>query len=174
MTRRDEYMESMLRDLGSVYYQTLQGNASANDVARAVQAVRSHQAMAEQAPPGGPDPAQVPAPRHGRWRVRDVMSTDVITVDKNAPYKEIAKLLAENDLTAVPVLSSGGHVLGIVSEADVLRKEERSFSRVSVGLPRRTHHEREQAEAMIASELMTSPAITIHPDAPLGADRKSV
>ena len=138
MSRREEYMESMLRDLGSVYYQTLQGKASANDVARAVETLRSHQAMTDQGRPGGQGTGQVPAPRHGRWRVQDVMSTDVITVDKNAPYKEVARLLAENNLTAVPVLSGGGHVLGMVSEADVLRKEERSFSRVSVGLPRRT------------------------------------
>ena len=108
-------------------------------------------------------------PRTGRWRVIDVMATDVITADKNMPYKQVARLLADNDLTSVPVLSGGGRVLGVVSEADILRREERSFSRLGAGLPRRTHREREQAEALTASGLMTSPAITIHPDAPLGA-----
>ena len=107
--------------------------------------------------------------RTGRWRIVDVMATDVITVNKNMPYKQVARLLAENDLSSVPVLSGGGRVLGVVSEADVLRREERSFSRLGAGLPRRTHREREQAEALTASELMTTPAITIHPDAPLGA-----
>jgi CBS domain-containing protein len=110
-----------------------------------------------------------PAPRGGRHRVSDVMATDVITVDKNMPYKQVARLLAEHDLSSVPVLSGGGRVLGMISEADVLRKEERSFSRLAAGLPRRTHHEREQAKALTADGLMTSPAITIHPDAPLGA-----
>ncbi|HUZ51432.1 MAG TPA: CBS domain-containing protein [Streptosporangiaceae bacterium] len=105
----------------------------------------------------------------GRWRVIDVMATDVVTADKNMPYKQVARLLAENDLSAIPVLSGGGRVLGVVSEADVLRREERSFSRLGAGLPRRTHREREQAEALTASQLMTAPAITIHPDAPLGA-----
>jgi CBS domain-containing protein len=104
-----------------------------------------------------------------RWRVADVMATDVITVDKHAPYKHVARLLAENGLTSVPVLSGGGRVLGVISEADLLRKEERAFGRVSAGLPRRTHRERDQAEALTAARLMTSPAITIHPDAPLGA-----
>jgi CBS-domain-containing membrane protein len=107
--------------------------------------------------------------RTGRWRVIDVMATDVITADKNMPYKQVARLLADNDLSSVPVLSGGGRVLGVVSEADVLRREERSFSRLGAGLPRRTHRERAQAEALTASELMTAPAITIHPDAPLGA-----
>jgi CBS-domain-containing membrane protein len=57
----------------------------------------------------------------------------------------------------------------MVSEADVLRKQERAFRRLGTGLPRRTRHQRDQAEARTAGSLMTSPAITIHPDAPLGA-----
>lgn len=105
----------------------------------------------------------------GRWRVTDVMATDVITVDRHMPFKHVARLLAENELSSVPVLSGGGRVLGMISEADLLRKEERSFGRLSAGLPRRTHREREQAGALTAASLMTSPAITIHPDAPLGA-----
>jgi CBS domain-containing protein len=105
----------------------------------------------------------------GRWRVSDVMATEVITVDRQMPCKQVVRLLADNDLSAIPVVSGGGRVLGMVSEADVLRREERSFSRLLAGLPRRRHRERKQAEALTAAELMTKPAITIHPDAPLGA-----
>jgi CBS domain-containing protein len=93
----------------------------------------------------------------------------MITFDKHAPYKAVVRVLAENGLASVPVLSGGGRVLGVISEADLLRKEERAFGRLSAGLPRRTHRERDQAEALTAARLMTSPAITIHPDAPLGA-----
>lgn len=173
MSRNEEYMESMLRDLGSVYYQTLRGQASQADVARAVESVRSHEVASRAvisreagSREAGPKAA---VPRQGRWRVADVMATDVITIDKNMPYKQVARLLAENELTALPVTSGGGHVLGVVSEADVLRKEERAFSRLGSGLPRRTHRERKQAAAVTAGTLMTAPAITIHPDAPLGA-----
>ncbi|MHB1433060.1 MAG: CBS domain-containing protein [Streptosporangiaceae bacterium] len=170
MNRRDEYLDSMLRDLGSVYYQTLQGEATASDVARLVETVRQHQvgqhpAPADEAAAGEPDGRPV----RGRWRVIDVMATDVVTVDRATPYKQVARMLAEHDVSALPVLSGGGRVLGMVSEADVLRKEERSFGRLGAGLPRRTHHEKEQAAALTAGELMTSPAVTIHPDAPLGA-----
>ncbi|HEX9064009.1 MAG TPA: CBS domain-containing protein [Streptosporangiaceae bacterium] len=97
------------------------------------------------------------------------MTTEVITVRKYMPYKDVARVLAEHDLTSVPVVSGGGRVLGMVSEADVLRREERAFGRLGAGLPRRTHHEREQAQALTVGTLMTAPAITIHPDAPLGA-----
>ena len=148
MNRRDEYLESMLRDLGSVYYQTLQGQASASDVARIVEAVRQHESANAAARPdadrvlGGirqPGPAEAEGgnepPRHDRWRVIDVMRTEVITIDKTMPYKQIVRLLAGKGLTSVPVVSGGGRVLGMVSEADVLRREERSFSRIGVGCP---------------------------------------
>jgi CBS domain-containing protein len=163
MSRREEYLESMLRDLGSVYYQTLQGEASEADVAKAVESVRAHHADR------AAGEARTAPPQRGKWRVSDVMRRDVVWIDKNTPVKQVARLLVEEDVSAVPVLSGGGRVLGMVSEADVLRRNERSFRRLGAGLRRRTHHERQQAQAVTAGELMNSPAITIHPDAPLGA-----
>ena len=69
----------------------------------------------------------------------------------------------------MPVVTDDGRVIGMVSEADVLRKQERDFPRFAAGLPRRTRRERARTRARCAAELMSSPAITIHPDAPLGA-----
>jgi CBS-domain-containing membrane protein len=97
------------------------------------------------------------------------MTTDVVTVDKTTSYKQIARIMTEHKVNAVPVLTKDHHVAGMVSEADILRKEERNFGRLGTGLPRRTRRERAQAEARTAAELMTAPAITIHPDAPVGA-----
>jgi CBS domain-containing protein len=37
-------------------------------------------------------------------RVRDVMTTDVCTVDQEAPFKQVAELLAERKVSALPVL----------------------------------------------------------------------
>jgi len=169
MSRQDEYLQSMLTDLGSVYYQTLQGEASEADVAKAAEAVRSHRASTQGAPSAGAVGAPAPMPRRGKWRVSDVMTRDVISIDKTMAYKQVARLLVERDLSAIPVVSGGGRVLGMVSEADVLRKSEMSFGRIGSGLRRRTHHERGQAEALSAAQLMSSPAVTIYPDAPLGA-----
>lgn len=67
------------------------------------------------------------------------------------------------------MLTNNGYVADIVSEADVLRKRERSFRRLGTGLPRLTRREREQADARTAAELMTTPSIMIHPYAPVGA-----
>jgi CBS domain-containing protein len=166
MTRRDTHLDAMLRNLGAAYYQTTQGKARAEDVSRALESVAEEDRRL-----GGGEPAPHPAGRHhhGRWRVRDVMTTQVVTVAKTTGYQEVARLMAEYKLNAMPVVTDQGHVIGMVSEADLLRKQERAFARLGTGLPRRTRHQREQAEARSAGGLMTSPAITIHPDAPLGA-----
>jgi CBS domain-containing protein len=47
----------------------------------------------------------------------DVMTTPVVTVNVRTPYKGIAALLAQHQISAVPVLVLGRHVAGVVSEA---------------------------------------------------------
>jgi CBS-domain-containing membrane protein len=163
MSRRDEHFDAMLRHLGAAYYQTVHGDGTASQVARALESA--------EAADGRRPAARASRIRHhsGRWRVRDVMSTDVVTVGKSTSCKRVARIMAERKVNAVPVVTDGGQVLGMVSEADVLRKQERAFSRLAAGLPRRTRRERAQAKARSAAQLMSSPAITIHPDAPVGA-----
>lgn len=170
MSRRDTHYDAMLRNLGAAYYQTTQGKAKAGDVTRALESVaaednrrRANGDVAQAA--GHP----VRGHHRGRWRVGDVMTTQVVTVSRAARYKDLVRLMTEHKVNALPVITDKGRVIGMVSEADVLRKQEQNFRRFGTGLPRRTHHERDQAKARTAGELMTSPAITIHPDAPLGA-----
>lgn len=55
--------------------------------------------------------------------VADVMTHDVVTVEPGASLEEAARLLAANRVSGLPVVTSEGAVLGIVSEADVLAKE---------------------------------------------------
>ena len=57
-------------------------------------------------------------------RVRDVMTREVVTVDEQASFKEIAATMAERRVSGLPVLDAEGRVAGIVSEADLLLKEE--------------------------------------------------
>src|SRR5437016_11157583 len=47
----------------------------------------------------------------------------VVTVRPGTPYKQIARLLTEHQISAMPVLGEADRVLGIVSEADLLPKE---------------------------------------------------
>lgn len=52
--------------------------------------------------------------------VRDVMSTDVVTVSRTATVKAAIVLLARHHITSMPVLDRDGRVCGVVSEADLV------------------------------------------------------
>lgn len=54
------------------------------------------------------------------WKVGDVMSPDVITVDEGAPIEKIAMLLGVHQIKRLPVLRSG-RLVGVVSRADLLK-----------------------------------------------------
>jgi len=97
--------------------------------------------------------------------VADVMTPveRVVAARPETSYKQIATLLAEHRISALPVLDADGRVIGIVSEADLLAKESRSqdapTSRPAASLGE--HHARRKARAAVAAELMTSPPITV-------------
>jgi CBS-domain-containing membrane protein len=101
-------------------------------------------------------------------RVRDVMTREVVTVDEQESFKELAALMAECRVSALPVLDEGGRVVGVVSEADLLLKEEFPEGPAGGRLFQGRHRmERAKAAGDTAVELMTAPAITIGPDATL-------
>ena len=99
------------------------------------------------------------------------MTTSVVTVDRTTPYREIAARMADHKISAVPVLILGRHVAGVVSEADllaVLDKRARDAQLESGGRLHRPAGDKKHLD-LTADELMTSPAVTIHPDATLPA-----
>jgi CBS domain-containing protein len=171
VSRREVHFDAMLRHLGAAYYQTLRGEATAADVTRAVEAVTEFQGSGDRGTEpgrGGPGTGRA-LPLRGRWRVRDVMTTNVVIADRNMSCKQAARLMTGRRVSAIPVVTKSGRVVGVVSEADVLRKAERRSWRWGNGLSARARRDRAKAQARTAAELMTSPAITIGPDAPLSA-----
>jgi len=54
----------------------------------------------------------------------DVMVRNVVTIGPDASVAEAAKLIADNDVSALPVVDDAGHLVGIISEADLIRREE--------------------------------------------------
>ena len=101
--------------------------------------------------------------------VRDVMTEAVLVVRLTTPFKEVARLLAERGISALPVVDENDRLAGVVSEADLLYKEEYGKGRPKRRLMLLTSPEevaaRSKASADLAGQLMTSPAITIGPDA---------
>jgi CBS domain-containing protein len=96
--------------------------------------------------------------------VKDVMSTHVIAVRKDASYKDMAAMLHEQRVSAFPVVDGDNKVIGVVSEADLLTKEalEGTVPGMLQSIIRQREHAR--ANAVTAAELMTKPPVTIGPD----------
>ncbi len=94
---------------------------------------------------------------------RDVMSAPVVTARAHTPIKELAALLTTYRISGVPIVDDGGQVVGIVSESDFLTKLQHAEKHPGIrgALERLAHPEGERKSgARVASELMTSPAIT--------------
>jgi CBS domain-containing protein len=100
-------------------------------------------------------------------KVSDLMTSPVETVAPEAGFKQIAVKLRERAISAVPVIDPGGKVIGVVSEADLLFKEERASLDSGHHLleARGTRTARVKAAGSTARQVMTSPAVTIGPDA---------
>jgi CBS domain-containing protein len=100
--------------------------------------------------------------------VRAVMTAAVATVSLDTPFKALAAIMAKHELNALPVLDAEGGIAGIISESDLIRKEEYQDDSAA-RRPPYSHHHRAQAEGLTAGQVMNSPAITISPEASIVA-----
>ncbi|MFP1625520.1 CBS domain-containing protein [Streptomyces sp. 5K101] len=78
--------------------------------------------------------------------VADLMTPEAVCVQRGTVFKEIARLLDEFGITAVPVIDDDGRPVGVVSEADLLRRHTGG------------------AGSEMAEGLMTSPAVVARPE----------
>lgn len=97
--------------------------------------------------------------------VSEVMTRDVVTVRPDTPFKEITSVLSRHGISAVPVADEDGAPVGLVSEADLLRKQAEQPEKYGEGAaPPRWPYERAKARAENAAGLMTTPVATAHAD----------
>ncbi|TQK50031.1 BON domain-containing protein [Streptomyces sp. SLBN-118] len=99
--------------------------------------------------------------------VSDVMTHTVVAVSRDATFKEIVQTMERWKVSALPVLEGEGRVIGVVSEADLLPKEEFRESDADRYTQLRRPPDLAKAGAVTAEELMSAPAITTHPGATL-------
>lgn len=99
--------------------------------------------------------------------VKDVMTRNVVAVRETAGYKTIVVAMRSGRMSAFPVLDAADRVVGVVSQADLLLKEARPGSITRPGRPvlARRRGERAKAAGVTAVELMSTPPVTIGPDA---------
>ncbi|MGW1983249.1 CBS domain-containing protein [Streptomyces collinus] len=100
-------------------------------------------------------------------RVDDVMTRATVAVGRNALFKDIVERMERWKVSALPVLEGDGRVIGVVSEADLLPKEEFRDSDPDRLTQIRRLPDLAKAGAVRAEELMSTPAVTVHADATL-------
>lgn len=100
-------------------------------------------------------------------KVRDVMTRKVVSVPADTPVMAVARMLADRGISAVPVTDSWGMLLGIVSEADLIRRLSSSDA-PEPGFFRALFYDRDQAAARYAAvhgatagDIMTRDVVTV-------------
>jgi CBS domain-containing protein len=103
-------------------------------------------------------------------KVRDAMTeaARLVTVSPEMTLKQVAELMLERRVSGVPVVDGDGRVVGVISEADVVRAETGGTG--GQGMIARARAVADAAALSIprtAGEAMSSPVVTITPDEPV-------
>ena len=63
-------------------------------------------------------------------KVREIMTTNVVSVQDESTVEDTARLLASHRISGVPVLNTSGRLIGLVTEYDVIAKEGQTVADV--------------------------------------------
>jgi CBS domain-containing protein len=108
--------------------------------------------------------------------VADVMSRDLITVKPQTPIKEAIQILAERNISGLPVVDDAGKLVGVLSETDLLWQETGvepplyiMFLDSVIYLENPARHDQELHKALgqTVGEVMSTNPVTVKPDQPL-------
>lgn len=105
--------------------------------------------------------------KHSPHVVNDVMTHTVVAVGPDASFKEIVETMQKWKVSALPVLEGDGRVVGVVSEADLLFKEEYRNGPPTLADEARYPGDSVKAGALVARDLMTTPAVSVRSDSTL-------
>ncbi|MFE3165237.1 CBS domain-containing protein [Streptomyces sp. NPDC059224] len=105
--------------------------------------------------------------RHNK--VGSVMTTDVVHASCGTPFKEVARLLADNRISGLPVVDDDDKVIGVVSETDLMARQATAPGALGenhraslVRLTRGARRQAAKARARTAGDLMSDPPVTVH------------
>ncbi|KAA1003501.1 CBS domain-containing protein [Paraburkholderia panacisoli] len=107
-------------------------------------------------------------------RASDVMTSNVISVTPDMTVREAARIFVDNGISGAPVLDPDGHIAGMISEGDLLRRSEIGTDerpRTSwLDLWSASHEARDyiKTHAVKVCDVMTTDVVTVEPDTPLG------
>ncbi|WP_345942151.1 CBS domain-containing protein [Streptomyces sp. SID2888] len=102
--------------------------------------------------------------------IGEVMTSEVVRAHRDTAFKEIVRLLDRHRISGLPVVDRDDKVLGVISGADLVRgqmargEQGRGHRFRLPALRRATGAPAEEALGTTAEGLMTTPALTVHPE----------
>jgi CBS domain-containing protein len=117
-------------------------------------------------------------------KIQDAMEKEVIKFQVNDRIVDVAGSLRENKISGAPVMNKEGHLVGIISEGDIMRLLEVHSPHIRlilpspldlIELPVRMKYEMDEiaedmnkAASLLIGEIMTTKVVTIDPDSDIG------
>jgi CBS domain-containing protein len=99
--------------------------------------------------------------------VKDVMTRDVLSIQKYESIMHVAQILSEKSISGLPVVDKENHVTGIITEADILSimgiRKGNTFKDLLKHILGEPLPECKMGD--FVGDIMTSPAVTIKPHA---------
>jgi CBS domain-containing protein len=109
-------------------------------------------------------------------KAKDVMTADVITVTPDTTVEELGRLFIERRISGAPVVDADGNLFGIVTENDLIKRNERFHiptmirlfdAFIPVGGDSSIEREIKRMSASKVSEICTRKVVTVGPETPL-------
>jgi len=104
---------------------------------------------------------------------KDIMTKEVVAVHPDTPLLEVAKVLAEHNFDGVPVVDNENHVVGIVTEYDLINKTSAvhlpTLQVVLRNLPqfkKEEAHFQEEILELKVTDIMNKEPLCLAPDVP--------
>ncbi len=104
-----------------------------------------------------------------------LMTRSVVTVLPSTPVRDIALTLCERSISAVPVVNATGAVLGLVTEADLIRRlaglEDAPMGWLAAIFadPAKRAERYARTHGVVAEDIMTQEVVSVTPDTPASA-----
>jgi len=105
-------------------------------------------------------------------KVKEIMKTKVITINKNATIKECGDLLEKYNINGAVVVNNENQVVGIITRTDIFKAILPRFPEIFEGESYLTDFEAieervHKINKLKIEELMTTPIIAVNPETPL-------
>jgi len=104
---------------------------------------------------------------------KDIMTTDVLMVRPNDSIEKVASLLMENKISGLPVVNDEGHLVGLISEGDLVFQNKKISppavvdilgALIIVGSQEKYFEDIKRTLATNVESLMTNEVITVNPE----------